>query len=191
MIKEIDLERPQGRHHLRSALHDGVFLVRNTVAESLLDEAYGFLSAFFALTPEQKRTCRVPGSNGQSGYTPPLAEHAEVGPVADFKELFHWGAALPAGHPLRVRTRPATPTPTSPTTWCPASARHCVNCTPACCTSSTRWWPRWPARWASTPTTSATCSRTAPPSTGPPGTRRWSRPPPPSMCGRRSTRTST
>ncbi|MDX2531175.1 isopenicillin N synthase family dioxygenase [Streptomyces europaeiscabiei] len=114
MIKEIDLERPQGRLHLRSALHDGVFLVRNTVAESLLDEAYGFLSAFFALTPEQKRTCRVPGSNGQSGYTPPLAEHAEKGPVADFKELFHWGAALPAGHPLRVRYPARYPDPYFP-----------------------------------------------------------------------------
>ncbi|MFI2379119.1 isopenicillin N synthase family dioxygenase [Streptomyces sp. NPDC018964] len=114
MLKEIDLARPGGHSHLRSALHDGFFLVRNTVPESLLDEAYDFLRAFFALPAEDKDACRVPGSNGQAGYTPPLVEHAEKGAVPDWKELFHWGAPLPVGHPLRVRYPARYPDPYFP-----------------------------------------------------------------------------
>ncbi|MEU6807667.1 2-oxoglutarate and iron-dependent oxygenase domain-containing protein [Streptomyces sp. NPDC046831] len=114
MLKEIDLERPGGREHLRDALRDGFFLVRNTVPESLLDEAYAFLHAFFALDGDSKNTCRVAGSNGQSGYTPPLVEHAEQGAVPDWKELFHWGAPLPAQHPLRVRYPARYPEPYFP-----------------------------------------------------------------------------
>ncbi|MGC9542817.1 isopenicillin N synthase family dioxygenase [Streptomyces sp. UG1] len=114
MLKEIDLERPGGREHLRDALRDGFFLVRNTVPESLLDEAYAFLHTFFALDPDSKNTCRVAGSNGQSGYTPPLVEHAEKGTVPDWKELFHWGAPLPAQHPLRLRYPARYPDPYFP-----------------------------------------------------------------------------
>ncbi|WP_371572256.1 hypothetical protein [Streptomyces sp. NBC_01314] len=113
MIKEIDLQRPQDRHHLHGALHDGVFLVRSTVTESLLQEAYGFLSAFFGLTPEQKRTCRVPGGTGRAGYTPP-AGPGQRGPAAGGRELFGWGATLPAGHPLRVRYPARYPAPYFP-----------------------------------------------------------------------------
>ncbi|MFE9251269.1 isopenicillin N synthase family dioxygenase [Streptomyces sp. NPDC007088] len=114
MFKDIDLDRPGSHAHLRAALHDGFFLVRNTVPESLLDEAYGFLRTFFALDDEAKRACRVPGSNGQSGYTPPLVEHAEKGAVPDWKELFHWGAPLPAHHPLRRRYPARYPDPSFP-----------------------------------------------------------------------------
>ncbi|KOT29651.1 hypothetical protein ADK41_33800 [Streptomyces caelestis] len=114
MLKEIDLERPGGREHLRGALRDGFFLVRNTVPESLLDEAYAFLHAFFALSPDAKNACRVAGSNGQAGYTPPLVEHAEKGAVPDWKELFHWGAPLPARHPLRLRYPARYPDPYFP-----------------------------------------------------------------------------
>ncbi|MPY52978.1 isopenicillin N synthase family dioxygenase [Streptomyces acidicola] len=114
MLKEIDLERPGGREHLRGALRDGFFLVRSTIPESLLDEAYAFLYAFFALDPDTKNTCRVAGSNGQAGYTPPLVEHAEKGAMPDWKELFHWGAPLPARHPLRVRYPARYPDPYFP-----------------------------------------------------------------------------
>ncbi|MEV0844543.1 2-oxoglutarate and iron-dependent oxygenase domain-containing protein [Streptomyces sp. NPDC049954] len=114
MFKDIDLDRPGSHAHLRAALHDGFFLVRNTVPESLLDEAYGFLRAFFALDADAKQACRVPGSNGQSGYTPPLVEHAEKGAVPDWKELFHWGAPLPAHHPLRRRYPARYPDPVFP-----------------------------------------------------------------------------
>ncbi|MEZ3181833.1 hypothetical protein KYY02_25110 [Streptomyces pimonensis] len=114
MLKEIDLERPGGREHLRGALRDGFFLVRNTVPESLLDEAYAFLRAFFALSPDARNTCRVAGGNGQAGYTPPLVEHAERGAVPDWKELFHWGAPLPARHPLRMRYPARYPDPYFP-----------------------------------------------------------------------------
>ncbi|MCX2927390.1 isopenicillin N synthase family dioxygenase [Streptomyces sp. NEAU-W12] len=114
MLKEIDLERPGGREHLRGALRDGFFLVRNTVPESLLDEACAFLHAFFALAPDAKTTCRVAGSNGQAGYTPPLPERTGAGTVPDWKELFHWGAPLPARHPLRMRYPARYPDPYFP-----------------------------------------------------------------------------
>ncbi|MFK4149643.1 isopenicillin N synthase family dioxygenase [Streptomyces sp. NPDC004065] len=114
MLKEIDLDRPGSRDRLRGALHDGFFLVRNTVPESLLDEAYGFLRAFFALPAADKAACRIPGTNGQSGYTPPLVEHAEKGTVPDWKELFHWGAPLPPAHPLRRRFPDRYPDPYFP-----------------------------------------------------------------------------
>ncbi|BAJ31690.1 MULTISPECIES: 2-oxoglutarate and iron-dependent oxygenase domain-containing protein [Kitasatospora] len=103
MLREIDLRAPGDHAHLRAALRDGFFLVRNTVPDGLLDEAYGLLGDFFRLPAEQKAACQVPGSNGQSGYLPPLVETAEKGAAPDWKELFHWGAALPAAHPLRER----------------------------------------------------------------------------------------
>lgn len=114
MLKAIDLDRPGSHTHLRAALHDGFFLVRNTVPESLLDEAYDFLHAFFALDADAKRSCRVPGTNGQSGYIPPLVEHAEKGAVPDWKELFHWGGPFPAHHPLRQRFPDRYPDPYFP-----------------------------------------------------------------------------
>lgn len=117
MLKEIDLERPGGRQHLRGALRDGFFLVRNTVPESLLDEAYAFLRAFFALTPDAKATCRPAGGNGQAGYTPPLPERTgnrSPGPAPDWQELFHWGTPLPARHPLRLRYPARYPDPYFP-----------------------------------------------------------------------------
>lgn len=114
MLKAIDLDRPGSHTHLRAALHDGFFLVRNTVPESLLDEAYDFLHAFFALDADAKQSCRVPGTNGQSGYIPPLVEHAEKGAVPDWKELFHWGRPLPAHHPLRQRFPDRYPDPYFP-----------------------------------------------------------------------------
>jgi isopenicillin N synthase-like dioxygenase len=114
MLKEIDLGRPGGRHHLRGALHDGFFLVRNTVPESLLDEAYAFLHAFFALDPGAKHDCRIPDSNGRSGYTPPPTGRADKDTGPDRKELFHWGTPLPARHPLRIRYPARYPDPYFP-----------------------------------------------------------------------------
>ncbi|GGR04658.1 isopenicillin N synthase family oxygenase [Streptomyces pilosus] len=114
MLKEIDLERPGGRQHLRGALRDGFFLVRDTVPESLLDEAYAFLRAFFALPPDAKATCRVAGGNGQAGYTPPLPQRTGKDPAPDWQELFHWQAPLPARHPLRLRYPARYPDPYFP-----------------------------------------------------------------------------
>ncbi|MFI5666505.1 isopenicillin N synthase family dioxygenase [Streptomyces sp. NPDC051704] len=114
MLKEIALDATNDDRHIRSALRDGFFLVRNTVPETLLDEAYAMLSAFFELPAEVKADCRVPGSNGQSGYLPPLVEQGEKGRTPDWKELFHWGAPLPDAHPLRERYPARYPQPCFP-----------------------------------------------------------------------------
>ncbi|MBQ0827192.1 isopenicillin N synthase family oxygenase [Streptomyces tagetis] len=114
MLKDIDLERTGGRERLRGALRDGSFLVRTTVPESLLEEAYGFLRAFFALPAEEKGACRVPGGNGQAGYLALPARPAGEGTVGEGRELFHWGARLPARHPLRVRFPARYPDPYFP-----------------------------------------------------------------------------
>ncbi|GHJ36891.1 isopenicillin N synthase family oxygenase [Streptomyces sp. TS71-3] len=114
MLQEIDIQGKAGTSAVLQALRDGFFLVRNTVPERLLDDAYGLLEEFFTLPAEDKLRCRVPGSNGQSGYTPPLVETAEKGTAPDWKELFHWGAPLPAAHPLRVRYPARYPDPRMP-----------------------------------------------------------------------------
>ncbi|MFI9778693.1 isopenicillin N synthase family dioxygenase [Streptomyces sp. NPDC051956] len=114
MLTEISLGPHGDRGHIRGALRDGFFVVRNTVPESLLDEAYGFLGSFFALPAEDKAACRVPGSNGQAGYTPPLVETAQKATAPDWKELFHWGAPLPPAHPLRTRFPARYPDPYFP-----------------------------------------------------------------------------
>ncbi|HEX5567249.1 MAG TPA: 2-oxoglutarate and iron-dependent oxygenase domain-containing protein [Streptomyces sp.] len=115
MLHEIDVDGRTDSVTVKSALRDGFFLVRNSVPESLLDEAYHLLEEFFTLPLEAKKAARVQGSNGQSGYTPPLVETAEKsGETPDWKELFHWGAALPAGHPLRARYPARYPDPHMP-----------------------------------------------------------------------------
>lgn len=114
MLKEIALDDRGDDQHVRSALRDGFFLVRNTVPETLLDEAYAMLGAFFELPAEVKADCRVPGANGQSGYLPPLVEQGEKGRTPDWKELFHWGAPLPSAHPLRERYPARYPQPYYP-----------------------------------------------------------------------------
>lgn len=114
MLTEIQIDRPVDATRVRSALRDGFFLVRRTVPESLLDDAYAMLTAFFALPAEDKTSCVVPGSNGQSGYTPPGIETAEKARVPDWKELLHWGVRLPAGHPLLRRYPARYPEPHYP-----------------------------------------------------------------------------
>jgi isopenicillin N synthase-like dioxygenase len=117
MIKEIDISASAGHGPPAAAgdaLRDGVFLVRHPISEALLDEAYGLLGEFFALPLEAKLKCRAPGTNGQAGYTPALIETAERSRKPDWKELFHWGRPLPAGHPLRERYASRYPDPVMP-----------------------------------------------------------------------------
>lgn len=114
MFAEINLEGPVDAKRVRSALADGFFLVPHTISESLLDEAYGMLEEFFRLPAEQKTECRVPGSHGQSGYVPPLVETAELSQAPDWKELFHWGVALPEHHPLHADYPHRYPAPLMP-----------------------------------------------------------------------------
>ncbi|WP_025272521.1 isopenicillin N synthase family dioxygenase [Haloglycomyces albus] len=102
MLAEISLKTPVDREAVLDALATGFFYVEHGLPESLLDEAYAMLRTFFELPEEEKTAVRTSGSNGQSGYTPLLVETPEVSRVADWKELFHWGPAIPSHHPLRT-----------------------------------------------------------------------------------------
>jgi isopenicillin N synthase-like dioxygenase len=99
---------------MREALRDGVFFVENPVPKALFDEVYGLLDDFFGLPLTAKMSCQVPGANGQTGYTPALTETAERSRQPDWKELFHWGRALPPRHPLRERYPARYPDPVLP-----------------------------------------------------------------------------
>ena len=102
------------------SLATGFVYVRHDLSEDLLDDAYGRLAAFFSLPQDRKDRCRVPGSNGQTGYTGLLVETAAISDVPDWKEMLNWSAPVPDGHPLRKRfphrygdpTLPDDPTPT-------------------------------------------------------------------------------
>lgn len=119
MLTEVSLDGPVDAGRVRSALHDGFFLVRRTVPGALLDDAYDLLTEFFARPAAEKAAAVVPGSNGQSGYTPSGVETAEKARVPDWKELFHWGTRLPGGHPLKRRYPERYPEPYFPDSLVP------------------------------------------------------------------------
>ncbi len=111
-ILDVDLLRfERGDATARRAVVDGVMrsLATGFVTTShdlpgtLLDEAYGMLSAFFALPAERKQHFVAPGSHGQTGYTGLLVETAAGAEVPDWKEMLNWGINPPEGHPLRRR----------------------------------------------------------------------------------------
>ncbi|NBO66944.1 MAG: isopenicillin N synthase family oxygenase, partial [Acidobacteria bacterium] len=115
---EVDLLRfERGGEAERRAVVDGVMrslatgFVYSTsdLPEALLDEAYGMLTAFFSLPSPTKRSFRVAGSSGQTGYTGPLVERAEASDLADWKEMLNWSLPLASGHPLRRRFPTAYP----------------------------------------------------------------------------------
>lgn len=114
MLTTIDITGRPDRTLVREALREGFFLVRNPIPAGLLDDAYDLLTALFSLSMEDKARCVVPGSNGQSGYTPPGVETAEKSRVPDWKELFHWGARPTVGHPLLRRYPSRYPEPFFP-----------------------------------------------------------------------------
>ncbi len=88
---------------VRRSLETGFVFTSHDLPESLLDEAYGMLAAFFTLSPEEKARWTVPGSHGQTGYTGLLVETAAGADRADWKEMLNWGTEVPRGHPLRAR----------------------------------------------------------------------------------------
>jgi len=86
-----------------ASLATGFVFCRHDLGRDLLDDAYGMLERFFALSSERKATAMAPGSHGQTGYTGLLVETAAGSSRADWKEMLNWGRELPAAHPLRVR----------------------------------------------------------------------------------------
>jgi isopenicillin N synthase-like dioxygenase len=83
------------------SLASGFVYTSHDVAETLLDDAYGMLAAFFALDPDAKARSVAPGTHGQTGYTGLLVETAAVADLPDWKEMLNWGRSVPDGHPLR------------------------------------------------------------------------------------------
>lgn len=83
------------------SLASGFVYTSHDVSETLLDDAYGLLGAFFALAPDAKARWVAQGTHGQTGYTGLLVETAAVADVPDWKEMLNWGRSVPAGHPLR------------------------------------------------------------------------------------------
>jgi isopenicillin N synthase-like dioxygenase len=88
---------------VRRSLVTGFVYTSHDLGESLLDDAYGMLAAFFALAPADKERFAAHGSHGQTGYTGLLVETAATASVPDWKEMLNWGRTLPEGHPLRRR----------------------------------------------------------------------------------------
>ena len=86
-----------------SSLRTGFVYTSHDLSADLLDTAYGMLTEFFSLSPEEKQKASVPGSNGQAGYTGLLVETAAISDTPDWKEMISWGAALAEGHPLGRR----------------------------------------------------------------------------------------
>jgi len=114
MIDVLDVDLlafEQGSNAQRRAVVDGVarslgtgfVFTSHDIPAALLDEAYGMLAEFFALSTAEKNRWRVPESHGQTGYTGLLVETAASSDLADWKEMLNWGADVPAHHPLRAR----------------------------------------------------------------------------------------
>ena len=84
-----------------TSLTTGFVYTSHDMSGGLIDDAYAMLEEFFTLSPEQKQSAVVPGSNGQVGYTGLLVETAASSDSPDWKEMLNWGARVPEGHPLR------------------------------------------------------------------------------------------
>lgn len=99
---------------VRTSLQTGFVYARHDLSETLLDEAYDRLAAFFTLSPEEKQRSHVPGVAGQTGYTGLLVETAASSDHPDWKEMLNWGRAVPKGHPVRTKYPRSYPDPVLP-----------------------------------------------------------------------------
>ena len=85
------------------SLQTGFVYSAHDISQNFLDDVYGKLSEFFALSIEFKRSAVAEGTNGQRGYTELLVETAAISEIPDWKEMLNWGKNVPIGHPLRNR----------------------------------------------------------------------------------------
>lgn len=86
-----------------TSLRNGFVYTAHDISETLLDDAYGMLEAFFGLADAAKADIMVPGSHGSRGYTGLLVETAASADVPDWKEMLNWGTPVPTGHPLQSK----------------------------------------------------------------------------------------
>ncbi len=69
--------------------------------QPVVEAALADARAFFALPTEEKLKTRIPGAQGQRGYTPFGVETAKGAEHFDLKEFWHVGRELPPGHRFR------------------------------------------------------------------------------------------
>ena len=91
------------------SLKTGFVYTAHDLSETMLDEAYAMLQQFFSLSVEEKASFKVPGANGQTGYTGLLVETAAIADKPDWKEMLNWGREIPAGHPLQRKFQNSYP----------------------------------------------------------------------------------
>ncbi len=85
------------------SLETGFVYSAHDISQDFLDDVYGKLEDFFALTHNQKESAVVDGANGQRGYTGLLVETAAISDIPDWKEMLNWGQDTPTGHPLKKK----------------------------------------------------------------------------------------
>jgi isopenicillin N synthase-like dioxygenase len=94
---------------VRHSLTTGFVYTRHDLSADLLDTAYAMLHEFFSLAPDVKAKFKVPGANGQTGYTGLLVETAASSDKPDWKEMLNWSSPIASGHPLKRKFATAYP----------------------------------------------------------------------------------
>jgi len=86
-------ERNKFIETLGNAFHTVGFVgvVNHGIPSNLIKSFYKEAHAFFALSENEKLKYKIPGANGQRGYTAFGTEHAKQSKVADLKEFFQIG----------------------------------------------------------------------------------------------------
>ena len=86
-------ERTKFIETLGNAFHTVGFVgvVNHGIPSDLIKSFYKEAHAFFALSENEKLKYKIPGANGQRGYTAFGTEHAKQSKVADLKEFFQIG----------------------------------------------------------------------------------------------------
>ena len=78
----------------------GFVAVKNHgIPQSLIDDLYTYVQAFFSLPTDVKRSYEKPELAGQRGYTSFGKEHAKGFDAPDLKEFFQYGQTLEPGTP--------------------------------------------------------------------------------------------
>ncbi len=98
-----DIERRSVVDGVMKSLETGFVYSAHDISQNFLDDVYGKLEQFFALSHELKESAIADGANGQRGYTGLLVETAAISDIPDWKEMLNWGKDVPKGHPLRNR----------------------------------------------------------------------------------------